>query len=88
MKPHETPLLARDTSEDAQAVQIAIFRSMNPAQKVALVEDANRTSRALALTGLRSRHPGASTEEIHRRLMDLILGPELAEAAYGPLRGE
>ena len=84
MKPHEMPSLARDTSEDAEAVRIAIFRAMAPAQKIALVEDANHTARILALAGLRSRHPEATEKELHRRLFDLVLGPELAEKAYGP----
>jgi hypothetical protein len=52
---------------------------------MAMVLDANRTARALALAGLRLRHPGESPELLRRRLADLWLGPELAGKAYGPL---
>ena len=52
---------------------------------MAMVLDANRTTRLLALTGLRERHPGESPARLRRRLADLWLGPELAAKAYGPL---
>ncbi len=38
----------------------------------------------LALAGLRNRHPQAGEAEIRRRLMDLLLGEELAAKVYGP----
>jgi len=51
---------------------------------VALVEDANRTARRLALAGIQLRCPDASEEERSRLLMDLLLGEELAAQAFGP----
>jgi hypothetical protein len=41
------------------------------------------TGRKLAVAGLRERFPGASPEELHRRLAFLLLGPELASKIYG-----
>jgi hypothetical protein len=79
--------LSRDTSPDAEAVQIEIYRRMSARRKLELVEEANRTARNLALAGLRSRHPEAGSEELFRRLMDLMLGEELAAEVYGPLAG-
>lgn len=81
------PLPSRpaDTSLAAEKIQIEIFRRMSAAEKVRLVSDADLTARQLALIGLRRRHPGASAEELHRRLMDLLLGEELALKVYGPL---
>jgi hypothetical protein len=79
--------LSRDTTPEAEAVQIEIYRRMSPGRKLALVEEANRTARALALAGLRQRHPDAGPEELFRRLMDLTLGEELAAEVYGPLPG-
>ncbi len=76
--------LSRDTTLEAEAVRIEIYRRMSPGQKLALVEEANRTARALALAGLRRRHPNAGEAELFRRLMDLTLGEELAMEAYGP----
>ena len=56
-----------------------------PARKLAMVLDANRTARLLALAGLRERHPGDSPARLRRRLADLWLGQQLAAKAYGPL---
>jgi len=77
--------LARDTSPEAEKVLIELWRSAPPARKIAIVMSANRTARALAMTGLRQRHPGESPARLRRRLADLWLGPELAAKAYGPL---
>lgn len=75
--------LAADTHPEAEQVLIALWRSASPARKVAMVLSANRTARALVLTGLRERHPGESPARLQRRLADLWLGPELAAKAYG-----
>lgn len=77
--------LSSDTTADAEAVQIEIYRRMSAQRKLELVEEENRTARELALAGLRQRHPDAGPEELFRRLMDLLLGEELAARAYGPL---
>ena len=58
---------------------------MPASRKVRLVEDANRTSRVLALAGIALRFPQASAVERQRLLMDLVLGRELAKRVYGPL---
>jgi hypothetical protein len=73
-----------DTSPDAERVQIELLRRTSPARKLELVGQLNETVRALALAGLRLRHPDASPEELRRRLADLVLGPELAAKVYGP----
>ena len=77
--------LAEDTHPDAERVLIGLMRRATPARKFAMVLEANRTARLLALTGLRERHPGESAGRLRRRLADLWLGPELAAKAYGPL---
>lgn len=46
----------------------------------------NASARVLALSGLRSRHPGASQAELRRRLADLLLGEDLALKVYGELQ--
>jgi len=87
LKPHEVPYrkLYPDTDPEAERVQMEIYRRMPSWRKFQLVEDANRASRALALAGLRSRHPAATSEEIWRRFLGLWLGEELATEVYGPL---
>ena len=73
-----------DTAPEARAVQIEICRSMTPAQKMALVDDANVFAEEIALAGLRDRYPAASPEELRFRLMNLLVGEELASKAFGP----
>lgn len=75
-----------DSSPEALRLQLEIYRAMPVERKLELVEDANHTARLLALAGLAARHPEDSPERLHRRLFDLVLGPELARRAYGPLR--
>jgi hypothetical protein len=86
-KPHERahPALSPDTDPEAERVQLEIFRRMPPWRKVELVGDAIETSRVLALAGLRQRHPLAGPAELHRRLLGLWLGEEIAARVYGPL---
>ena len=76
--------LAEDTDPAAERVLFQLLREATPARKMRMILEANRTARALALAGLRARHPGDSPERIRRRLADLWLGPELAAKAYGP----
>lgn len=73
-----------DTDPEIEAVRARLFRDMSPARKVELAEDANRTCRMLALAGIAQRHPEASEAQRFRLLMGLVLGEELATAAYGP----
>ena len=74
-----------DTSPAAERVMLDIYRSMSPSRKLGLALDAHQTGRELALAGLRSRHPGASTWELRRRLFALELGEQLACTIYGPI---
>jgi len=53
-----------------------------------MVGQLNQAVRRLALSGLRTRHPEATSQELRRRLADLLLGPDLAAQVYGPLGGE
>jgi len=77
--------LAEDTQPAAEAVLIELLRKASPARKIALMLDANRTARELAVAGLRARHPADSAAQLRRRLADLWLGPELAAKAYGQM---
>jgi len=76
--------LAEDTAPEAERVLIDLLRRASPARKCQMIVSANRAGRALAMAGLRARHPHESPEQLRRRLADLWLGPELAAAAYGP----
>lgn len=74
-----------DTTPRAREVQFEILRRMSFARKMELVEDANACTKELALAGLRMRHADATSDELRRRLLGILLGEELATKAYGPL---
>jgi hypothetical protein len=74
-----------DTPAETERVLFAMLREMPPWRKLEMVAQLNQTVRELALSGLRERYPQADEAEVRRRLADLVLGPELAEKAYGPL---
>jgi hypothetical protein len=80
--------LSRDTSPDAEAVQLEILRRMPPWRKLELVEGMTQTVYALLLAGLRERYPRATEEELRWRRAALVLGRDLATRVYGPLPEE
>ena len=55
---------------------------MSPAQKAATVTGLTRAAFALTRAGVRQRHPDASPREHFLRAALILLGPELACAAY------
>ena len=77
--------MTRDTTPEAEAVLLRLWRETPGWRKWQMMEGLNRTARELALAGLRRRYPDAGPAELRRRLADLLLGPELAARAYGPL---
>jgi len=77
--------LSRDTNREAERVLVEIMKALPSWKKLALLDDACSTSRALALAGLRARHPEASEAALHRMLMGLLLGEEIATRIWGPL---
>ena len=77
--------LARDTHPKAEELQLDIYRRMPVWRKLELVEDSMRSAEILAIAGLRRRHPEAGEAELRRRLMDLVLGSEIASRAFGGL---
>ena len=70
--------LARDTEDTAERAQIEILKTLPAWRKLELLGDACETNRALMLAGLRSRHPAALEDELHRMLMELLVGDETA----------
>lgn len=72
-----------DTHPKMEALQIELWRQASPTRKMEMLAQLNESARMLALMGLRSRYPGASEVELHRRLAGLLLGEELARKVYG-----
>ena len=77
--------LFTDTHPKMEALQIRLLRQASPARKMDMLAQLNASARALALCGLRMRHPQADEDELRRRLAGLLLGEELARKIYGEL---
>ena len=77
--------LFTDTHPKMEALQIQLWREASPTRKMQMLAQLNASARLLAMTGLRSQHPQASTEELRRRLAALTLGEELASKVYGEI---
>lgn len=77
-----------DTHAEAERVQIALMRAAPPWRKLALLGQLNATVKALALEGLRRRHPLAPESALRRLLAEQLLGETLAARVYGVLPGK
>ena len=78
--------LYSDTHPKIEAMQIEIIRHMPAWKKFAVVDGLYATVRTLALSGIKERNPGATPEEIHLRLAELMLGADLARKVYAHAR--
>lgn len=77
-----------DTSEAVDRLVFERYRQMQPREKVRMVMELNRTVEAMALAGLRMRHPDASERELRLRLAARRYGRELVIQAFGWDPGE
>ena len=78
----ERGLLSTDSSPTVERLQIDAWRRMSPIHKARTVDGLTRTAQALALAGIRQRHPGASERECFLRLSVLKLGSEATRRLY------
>ena len=84
-KNESLPQLFGDTHPDAERVQYEIMRNMPYWKKLQLMDELNKVAQTMMINGLRDRYPAAEEKEIKRRLFDMMLGEDLAEAVYGPI---
>ncbi len=75
--------LYSDTHPKLEAMQIQIIRRMPAWKKLSIVNDLNETVKALAVSGIKQRHPAATPDQVQRILAELMLGTEMAEKVYG-----
>ena len=66
--------MVSDTSPEAGAIQIDIFRRMTPGRRIELVLEMSDSMRDVSLSGLRHRHPELNEQELHRELLRLMYG--------------
>ena len=69
----------RDTSPEAQSIQLAAQRLMPPAARLRQALELSETMRALALARLRPLHPGLSELERVERLLGGTLVPRSSD---------
>jgi hypothetical protein len=74
---------ASDTDPEIDAMMVAAYREMSPREKMRRVLACNEASEAMALAGLRSRHPGLSERELRLHLAALRLGPKTMLEVFG-----
>ncbi len=72
------PPLDRDTSPEADDVQIELLRRATPAERVRLARSLSRTVISLSLRALRRADPAASDDDIAVRFVALHHGGDLA----------
>jgi hypothetical protein len=75
-----------DTDPKIEQMQIELIRRMPAWRKMSIVDGLNEAVKNLALTGIKQRHPDATSEQIQRMLADLMLGDELARKVYDRAR--
>lgn len=83
-----THRLSSDTSLDATDAQLAIWRSMTPAARLAQAASLTRAVLWLEREGLRRRHPWMTAAELHLAAIKRRLGPELTARVYSTSRHE
>lgn len=72
-----------DTDPDTDRLMIELARAMPGSKKIDQVFELIETTRALALSGLRSRYPQASEDELKKRLAALVFDRETVIQVYG-----
>jgi hypothetical protein len=68
---------SRDTSAEAHAVQLAVYRRMTLEQRLTLTVELADAARATSLDGIRRRHPEYDEATAVRALFRLVHGDEL-----------
>ena len=75
-------VLSRDTTAEAERIQVEIWRRMSSLERAQVITGACHAARTFAFAGLRARHPEASERELVALYVELTAGSELARLAY------
>jgi hypothetical protein len=78
--------MSLDTDPETERVLTGLLREAPEWRRVEIMCGMIETLRGLVMGGVRERYPDAGEDEVRRRAADILLGPELAEQAYGPFR--
>ncbi len=75
-------MLRLDTTEEAERVQVEIFRQMKPEERLQAGIDLAQTCRKLLEAGVRARHPEYDANQVKLAVIRLQLGEELFLKVY------
>ena len=68
----------RDTSREADEVQLCGYRGMSAAEKAEIVAELSEGVRVLTLEGIRQRHPNYDDDDVRKAMVALLYGREAA----------
>jgi hypothetical protein len=71
-----------DTSADAQRAQDEVYRKLGPQGRIRIMFQLNDMVRAIAIAGIRRRHPDYDDEQVKLAFARLTLGDDLVRAAW------
>ena len=71
-----------DTTPEAHAVQVEMFRRMDPADKLKMAMRMSDGARELSCAGVRLRHPEYSADQVRLAVNRLMLGDTLFAQVY------
>jgi Flp pilus assembly protein CpaB len=78
--------VVRDTAAAARRVQIEALRRLDGPTRLQMALRMSDDSRQVTLAGIRHRHPEWTDDDVHRELLRLLLGRELAASAVAHRR--
>jgi hypothetical protein len=78
----ETMPVSADTSAEAEAVQLALYRRMSPSERVRVAHQMSLDAREIAQAAIRRRHPEYDDAMVRWALFRLLLGDALFQAAW------
>jgi len=68
-----------DTSPEARAVQLAVFRQMSGGERVAAALQMSEEAAEIAAAGIRTRHPEWDADRVAKERRVVLLSRDLAE---------
>lgn len=71
-----------DTDDEAHARQLEVYRRMGGTERVQVMFRLNAMTRALAMAGIRNRHPEYGDDQVLRALARLLHGDDLVRQAW------
>lgn len=74
-----------DTSKEADERYHELLRACPPHERLARADALSRMVRALAVQGIKMRHPNATAHEVEIRLAVRLYGREVARRVYGDI---